>query len=321
MKIAAVTTNLASNFTQTQTLSIRQSVAVSQATPPSNPPEDSVALSKQGVQSLQSSLLQGDASGLLSMVKAILEKSFGIHIWLWDGQQQPAAPATQPPSPPEVSTQQSVDYQQKQQLQFSANGQVATQDGQQFQFSLSLSMQSRYQYHSSSSSQSGGQPHDPLMITLDGEAGAFSGATVSFDLQNNGQMSALPFPAGGGWLTLDKNGDGKVNNGSELFGPQSGNGFADLAQYDANHDGAIDESDPVYAQLRIWTGRGADGNDQTETLQQAHIGAILLPSVSAPLTIRNDSGSATPTAQMQSAGVYLKDDGQAGLVSQVDVYG
>ncbi|POA98199.1 hypothetical protein C2134_12140 [Chromobacterium sinusclupearum] len=73
--------------------------------------------------------------------------------------------------------------------------------------------------------------------------------------------------------------------------------------------------------MRIWTGRGSDGKDQLETLQQAHIGAILLPSVQAPLTMRQDSASIAPTAQMESAGVYLKDDGQAGMISQVDVYG
>lgn len=320
MRIASVSADLSSQFTQTQTASIRQTVTVSQ--PPAAAP-DNVQLSQQGVRSLQSAMLQGDTNGLLGLVKAILEKAFGIQIWLWDGQ-SPAkndSGAAAPPPPPAVTTQQEIDYQQTQQLNFAAQGQVATQDGQQFQFSLNLSMSSRYQYHSSTSSQSGGQPHDPLMITLGPDAGGFSGATVNFDLENNGQASQLPFPSNGGWLVLDKNGDGKINNGGELFGPQTGDGFADLAKYDANHDGVIDESDPVYAQLKIWTGRNADGSDQTETLQQAHIGAILLPSVRAPLTIRRDAASATPTAQMQSAGVYLKDDGQAGLVSQVDIYG
>ncbi|WP_199154587.1 hypothetical protein [Chromobacterium sp. ASV23] len=323
MRIASVDAKLGSSFTQTQSLDIRQSVTVTQQT--AQPaPQDNVQLSSQGVQSLMALALQNDISGLLSLIKAIVEKAFGIHIWLWDNKSQPAtgqAPSAPASPPPQVDAEQSVDYQDKQQLQFSANGQVTTQDSKQFQFSLNLSMQSLYQYHSSAGSQNGGQPHDPLMISLGADAGRFSGATASFDLQNNGQMTQLPFPTDGGWLVLDKNGSGKVGNGSELFGPQSGNGFADLAKYDVNHDGVIDESDPVYAQLRIWTGRGSDGKDQLETLQQAHIGAILLPSVQAPLTMRQDSASIAPTAQMESAGVYLKDDGQAGMVSQVDVYG
>ncbi|AUH50513.1 hypothetical protein CXB49_06685 [Chromobacterium sp. ATCC 53434] len=322
MKIASVTANLASNFSQSQTLDIRQSVAASQTPAPyqAQPTaSDSVALSSQGLSSLLSSSLMLDDDAVFSLLKAVLERAFGIQIWLRAGQRRDGGPGTT--APPVTTTQQSVDYQQTQQLQFSATGQVTTESGQQFQFSLNLSMQSHYEYHSSSASQSGGQARDPLMITLGSDAGGFSGATVSLDLGNDGQMEKLPFPTDGGWLVLDKNGSGKIDDGGELFGPQSGNGFADLARYDANHDGVIDESDPVYSQLKIWTGRNADGSDQLETLQQAHVGAILLPSVSAPLTIRDDSGSATPTAQMQSAGVYLRDDGQAGMVSQVDVYG
>ncbi|OHX11480.1 hypothetical protein BI347_17585 [Chromobacterium sphagni] len=318
MRIASVTEKLSSSFSQTQSLDLKQSISVRQPPLIQTVPDDNVQLSSEGLQSLLSSGMGMDDDALYSLLKAVLEKAFGIHIRLWDGQ-QPGSAIVPETSPPQVDTQQSMDYQQTQQLGFAASGQITTQDGRQFQFSLNVSMQSHYQYHSDSSSQSGGHPTDPLMVSLGGDAGSFSGATVSFDLQNNGQMINLPFSSDGGWLVLDKNGNGQIDNGSELFGPQSGDGFADLAKLDSNHDGVIDESDPAYAQLKIWTGR-VDGKEQLETLQQAHIGAILLPSVSTPLTIRSSDASATPQAQMERSGVFLQDDGQAGMISQVDVY-
>ena len=76
---------------------------------------------------------------------------------------------------------------------------------------------------------------DPLMITLGQDAGKLSGASVAFDLQSNGKQVQLPFASSGGWLALDKNNNGKIDDGTELFGPQSGNGFSDLAQLDSNH--------------------------------------------------------------------------------------
>jgi hypothetical protein len=63
------------------------------------------------------------------------------------------------------------------------------------------------------------------------------------------------------WLVLDRNGDGAITI-DELFGDATPladgtpakNGFAALAQYDANHDGVIDAGDPIFAQLALWDG-------------------------------------------------------------------
>ena len=102
-----------------------------------------------------------------------------------------------------------------------------------------------------------------------------------------------------------------------MFGPQSGNGFSDLAQLDSNHDGVLDEADPAFAQLKLWTGVDSNGKDQLQSLKQVNIGAILLPSVSSPFTIKDPQNHAV--AALSRSGVYLTEDGKAGQISQIDV--
>jgi hypothetical protein len=99
---------------------------------------------------------------------------------------------------------------------------------------------------------------------------------VNFDMYNNG------FPIRWSWtgrgeddsfLALDRNHDGLISAGAELFGkltpqPQSTdrNGFTALAVFDLNLDGQINAQDPVYTQLQIWTDDNHDGISQTNEL-------------------------------------------------------
>ena len=76
---------------------------------------------------------------------------------------------------------------------------------------------------------------------------------------------------------LDRNGNGRIDNGKELFGDQHGaaNGFQALAAFDGNRDGSIDARDAVYGDLRLLGGDTTHG-PQLRTLSQAGIRAIAL---------------------------------------------
>lgn len=119
-----------------------------------------------------------------------------------------------------------------------------------------------------------------------------------------------------GFLALDKNGDGKINDGAELFGPSTGSGFAELAQYNEDGNNWIDENDSIYERLRIWS-RDAAGNDYLLALGEKGIGAIFVGSVETMFQLKDPSN--TLLGQTMSTGIYLREDGQAGTVQQIDL--
>uniref|UniRef100_A0A7S3GSM0 Uncharacterized protein n=1 Tax=Spumella elongata TaxID=89044 RepID=A0A7S3GSM0_9STRA len=119
-----------------------------------------------------------------------------------------------------------------------------------------------------------------------------------------------------GYLALDTNQNARIDNGLELFGPGTGNGFAELAQHDSDHNGWIDEADPVYQQLRVWT-PSADGTGRLQTLAELGVGAIHTTSVATPFALRTaDNGS---LGAVRSTSAYLRENGGAGTVQQIDL--
>lgn len=104
---------------------------------------------------------------------------------------------------------------------------------------------------------------DPLILDLDGNGARSLGlnAGIYFDHDGNGfkELSGWAAP-GDGMLMLDRNGNGTLDADSELLGDatilsnglRAANGFEALAYYDANDDGKIDASDPIWPQLRVW---------------------------------------------------------------------
>ncbi|MBI3481030.1 MAG: hypothetical protein HY016_11860, partial [Nitrosomonadales bacterium] len=137
---------------------------------------------------------------------------------------------------------------------------------------------------------------DPLVINFNGTSAQLTNTKFSFD--------------------LDSDGNGVIDNGSELFGTKSSNGFADLAAYDSNHDHWIDANDPIYAKLRIWS-KDAAGQDTLNTLAQRNIGALYLGNAATPFGLKNASNELQ--GQLRSTGVYIKEDGSAGTMQQVDL--
>ncbi|GAO36182.1 hypothetical protein SCT_1584 [Sulfuricella sp. T08] len=246
---------------------------------------------------------------------------------------QPAVEPANIPDPNKAASQQQqqtrpagfgIEYDrhetlyEAEQTSFSAQGVVKTADGKEISFDLQLSM-SREHYEESNVSLRLGdaKKKDPLVINFGGTAAQLTSTKFNFDLNADGSADQISFVApGSGFLALDKNADGKINNGSELFGPASGNGFSELAAYDQDKNGWIDENDAVYQKLQIWT-KDAGGKDTLSNLAQKNVGAIYLGNISTPFDIKN--GQNQLDGQVKSSGVYLSEDGGAGTVQQIDL--
>ncbi|MGE5583610.1 MAG: hypothetical protein ACM3X9_13910 [Bacillota bacterium] len=184
-------------------------------------------------------------------------------------------------------------------------------------FQTQLTMSRQFIASSNITIKGKGAPIDPLVINFDGNAGDLTTVKYSFDLDMDGTGEEISFlREGSGFLALDLNNDGVVNDGSELFGPSSGNGFSELAQYDSDQNGWIDENDAVFDKLRIWS-KDSTGKDVLFGLGQKGIGAIFLGNISARYTFNNAENQTL--GQAQKAGIFLREDDSAGTVQQIDL--
>ncbi len=200
---------------------------------------------------------------------------------------------------------------------FSSSGTILTEDGKEIEFAVNLQMSREFFSEESLSIRAGDALKDPLVINFSGKAAELTQETFSFDIDNDGHENQISFlQSGSGFLALDKNGDNTINNGSELFGPQSGNGFQDLAAYDTDGNKWIDENDAIYDKLRIWT-KDAEGNDVLFGLGEKGIGAIYLDSAATLFSMKDSENNLL--GQVQSTGLFLGENGGVGTVQQIDL--
>ena len=122
--------------------------------------------------------------------------------------------------------------------------------------------------------------------------------------------------SGSGFLVLDKNGDGRINDGSELFGPQSGSGFGELRAYDTDGNGWIDENDAIFDKLLVWS-RDASGKDQLYKLKDLGIGAIYLGDTKTEFSMKGAGN--TTQGVMRSTSFFLRENGSTGTVHHIDL--
>lgn len=231
-----------------------------------------------------------------------------------------AAPAQPPSAGFGVEYDYHESHHESEQTRFAAEGVVRTADGREIRFSLQLEMSREFSREVDVSVRLGDatrQKKDPLVINFNGTAAQLTDQTFSFDLDTDGKADNINFVgAGSGFLALDRNGDGRINNGSELFGPATGNGFSELATYDQDHNGWIDENDAVYKDLRIWA-KDAKGDDMLSDLKEKSVGAIALANAGTEFSIKNADNDLQ--GQVRSTGIYLSEDGSAGTVQQIDL--
>lgn len=203
------------------------------------------------------------------------------------------------------------NFYEKETTLVTANGIVKTAGGHEINFSLNLGMQREARVEKFEII----KMVDPLVINFSGEVANLTGGRMQFDLDGDGTAEEVArLGKGSGFLTLDLNGDGRVNSGKELFGPSTGNGFKELAFYDKDNNNWIDENDPIYDQLMVWTGEGKGG---LKKLSHTGIGAIHLGAVTSPFMIKDAANNAL--GQVVSTGLALTEDGRVTSVQQVDL--
>ncbi|MGN0342557.1 MAG: hypothetical protein ACI4DO_07170 [Roseburia sp.] len=202
---------------------------------------------------------------------------------------------------------------------FSTKGTVVTSDGRSIDFQIDVAMSRSFTSYASEHWDFGApRMTDPLVINLDTPAACVSDQKFYFDLDADGHEEYISMLTGGsGYLALDKNNDGTINDGSELFGTSSGDGFADLAAYDSDGNGWIDEADPIFNQLLIWR-KNADGSDSLCGIGQAGIGAIYLGSTNTEFSL-NSLQDNQVNANIRRTGIFLYENGGAGTIQHVDL--
>jgi hypothetical protein len=159
-------------------------------------------------------------------------------------------------------------------------------------------------------------PRDPLVLDLDGDGIETVGinplAPVLFDHDNDGVRTGTGWiKSDDGLLVLDRNGNGTIDGGAELFGDNTpgaagtpvANGYIALQAQDSNSDGQINNQDASYTQLRVWRDLNQDGISQAgelQTLGQAGIASIGVAGTTTNINLGNGntqiaSGSFTRT--------------------------
>ncbi len=200
-------------------------------------------------------------------------------------------------------------------MHFDARGTVQTADGRTIRFTAQLNLSRSFTQTESIHLRIGTQA-DPLVLNFTG-APVLGERTFRFDLDRDGQADQIAFVGpGSGFLALDGNDNGVIDDGSELFGPTSGDGFAELAAYDGDRNGWIDENDAIYDNLRIWT-VDESGQRQLLALGMKGVGAIYLGRALADFDLNTTANDTLGT--VRSTGVFLKENGGVGTVQHIDL--
>ncbi|PHQ65431.1 MAG: hypothetical protein COB99_04115 [Sulfurimonas sp.] len=206
-------------------------------------------------------------------------------------------------------------YAEAQSLNFSIKAFIQT-EGKEIELSLDVSLSRTFVQKTTRTIELNKIMKDPLVISLNGTMPSLSSKTFSFDIDSDGKSDQISqLNSGNGFLALDKNSNGIIDDGSELFGTKSGDGFKDLSKYDDDKNGWIDENDAIFDKLRIW--QKSEGKDELVALGEVGIGAIFLGNTATPFSLKSDSNELL--GEIKKSGIVLFENGRAGVISQVDL--
>ena len=210
---------------------------------------------------------------------------------------------------------QSLQYEYER-VAVSSSGTVQLSDGRSISFSMDLSMERESLVRESVAWQAAANVlMDPLVLNFDCDLRGLANQRFEFDLDCDGQEDDIcSLRPGSGFLALDLNNDLQINNGSELFGPETGYGFAELAVHDQDQNGWIDENDPVFTQLRIWKPGSGEMLDLL-TLKEAGVGAICLTNAASSFQLRDNNNQSM--GEVAATGVFLTESGEVRPVQEI----
>ncbi|WP_051283916.1 hypothetical protein [Desulforegula conservatrix] len=231
-------------------------------------------------------------------------------------QQRNRQPETQTDSIMKIS--RSYVHKEKESTSIASSGTIHTSDGTEISFNLFLKMQRGLMKEGYE--QTIGDARlltDPIVINLSGKPPEISDSVFTFDIDSDGTADKVhSLEQGNGFLALDRNMDGKINNGTELFGPSSGNGFGELSALDGNSDGWIDENDDSFSKLVIWT-KDENGEDKLTDLKTAGLGAIFTGSRDSEFSMQGQDGNIQGI--LRKTGLYVKETGEVQNLFQIDL--
>ncbi|MGA4110782.1 hypothetical protein ACI2T3_07100 [Ralstonia nicotianae] len=168
---------------------------------------------------------------------------------------------------------------------------------------------------------------DPLVLDLDGDGiettTTRDGTVILFDHDGDGVKTGTGWvKPDDGWLVLDRNGNGAIDSGRELFGVDTlksngqfaTDGFDALRDVDADKDCKIDASDSVFANLRIWRDLNQDGISQTNELTTLSANNIVSIGVNST-AVRTDLGNGNVQT---AAGTFNRSNGTTGATGETN---
>lgn len=201
-----------------------------------------------------------------------------------------------------------TSYFESESISLDIKGSIKSSSGQEFNVDMQVSM-ARSFYTKTQVSES--VFIDPLIVNIDGELPELSDTLFEFDLDCDGKKDQISqLASGSGFLALDSNENGIIDDGSELFGPKSSDGFMELSRFDEDGNAWIDENDPIFEGLRIWNGQSL------VALGEAGVGALYLGASQSQFTYKNENNESL--GKLRSSSIILNEDGSTGTLSQVD---
>lgn len=216
--------------------------------------------------------------------------------------------------------EKTIQYERKDAIAFNTQAIIKTED-KEFNIELQCSYtKAFFEQHKETLSFEETNFLDPLIIQYDAKATAFeslsSTMSFQFDLKNDNTLVDIPvLKKGNGFLVLDKNNNGVIDNGSEMFGPNTNNGFEELRAYDSDGNHWIDENDPIFNELLIWS-KNEKNEESLIALGQSGIGALYLNEIKSDFTYNKSVNESM--ARLKANSIFLREDGTTGMLSSLD---